>query len=205
MLSKIPTVPLNRYKYLSEFLRAGTTKINRAAIQDLYTILRERYPDAPGSRAAHHAWAGGYFDHVTEACNLFGAFFYPLHHCREIPDSFLPEGIEVLLLHDIEKPFMYCEEVQPRLEWTKAERAAFRAGVFSEYKIQLSPAQVNALETVEGETQYVPGKRQMQELGALCHIADVASARIWHEAGKRKTWYFSRELDTPNDQSTAIQ
>ncbi len=75
----------------------------------------------------------------------------------------------------------------PPINW-KAVRRQFRTDIIVHLGIELMKEQWAALEYVEGEHDYSPGKRSMNELGAFCHCCDILSARLWHDKGNGKSW-----------------
>jgi hypothetical protein len=94
--------------------------------------------------------------------------------------------LEVLFLHDIEKPWRGRLEggqfvVIPDLAG-KAVRKAFRNLKLAKCRIELSPEQHNAMLYVEGELDdYTPAERKQGPLAAFCHACDNTSARLWPE------------------------
>lgn len=92
-----------------------------------------------------------------------------------------------MFLHDLEKPFKFKIDEAGNLTDNpeipdKAARAAKRLEVMERYGIVLDPQQANAMKYVEGirDEDYTPNARIMGELAALCHCADVLSARLWY-------------------------
>jgi hypothetical protein len=140
-----------------------------------------------GSSHNHQAWEGGYLDHVVETMNLACQLYHTLSGLRKLPFA-LHEALEVMFLHDIEKPFkvgdklLFKGDLSPA---TKGNRKAFRSSVIYNYKIVLTPEQENALRYVEGvpDSEYTPGERTMGKLAAFCHTCDILSARMWHDKG----------------------
>ncbi len=139
---------------------------------------------ATGSSHNHQAWPGGYLDHVAQTM-AFAAELYPM--LKVVAGPFykppfsLSDALLVLFLHDIEKPFL---PPAPGLPWDKDERKAIRYKKIFDFEIQLTDAQLNALDYVEGEGKdYSRTSRTMNELAAFCHMCDVASARIFHSIG----------------------
>jgi hypothetical protein len=149
---------------------------------------RKLFQVVQGSTNNHQAWAGGYFDHVQEVMNIAIVLYNKLHEIRELPFT-ESDTLLILFLHDIEKPWKY--ELKdgilfhvPSLE-TKDQAHEFRAAKLREYGIVLTEEQQNALRYVEGEFEdYSSRRRVMGPLAALCHMADVASARIWFDHPK---------------------
>jgi hypothetical protein len=151
---------------------------------NLWAVVRddqELFASAKGSSHNHQAWEGGYFDHITETMNIACQLYRTLS-VRKLPFS-LAEALEVMFLHDIEKPF--AKELKAAGTYTKADRKQFRADIITEYEITLTPEQENALRYVEGvpDSEYTPGERTMGELAAFCHCCDIISARLWWDRG----------------------
>src|SRR5271170_1833034 len=152
----------------------------------LWTIVRDNvscFRPAKGSRSNHQAWEGGYLDHIAETMNIACQLYNTLSSLRKLPFT-LGEALEVMFLHDIEKPF--AEELKVAGRYTKAARKGFRADMIHKYEINLTPAQENALRYVEGvpDLEYTPGERLMGELASFCHCCDILSARLWHDKGE---------------------
>ena len=157
---------------------------------------RERVMTAPGSRSAHHAWEGGYQEHLRQTM-MIGVYNLDLMRQTGRLDE-LPEHerftesdlLTVLFLHDIEKPFVYKigedGSVVTDQPMDKVERRKFRADVIDRYGFWLSPTMANALQFVEGErdADYVPGGRAEQPLASLCQVADNQSARGFYDHGR---------------------
>ncbi len=152
-----------------------------------------RINTAPGSREAHHAWEGGYREHIRQTMMLVARDFNLMTEVgliETLPEEerfTLSDALTVMFLHDIEKPFMY--EMQPDgsvrklLGMTKAERKDFRDGVIASFGFNITPTMENALKFVEGvrDEDYIPGERADQPLAALCHSADNLSARAFYD------------------------
>lgn len=150
---------------------------------------RERIGRAPGSRDAHHAWEGGYEEHLRQTMWIAASnfeLFERSNYIQELPEEeqfTLSDALTVLFLHDIEKPFIYDFDEDGKVvkvvDMPKAERKAFRAGMIEKYGFVITPTMENALLHVEGvrDEYYVPGERADQPLAALCHAADNLSAR----------------------------
>jgi hypothetical protein len=156
------------------------------------------FAQAAGSSHNHQAWEGGYMAHVLEVMNIACQQFAWMSRARKLPFT-RSEALQVLFLHDIEKPWKYGHgpgayyvgdagglEFRNLPTKTKEERKAFRAAAIKHYEISLTPEQENALEYVEGvpDSKYTPGERTMGELAAFCHSCDILSARMWHDKGK---------------------
>lgn len=156
--------------------------------QKLLKDHAEKFEIARGSSHNHQAWDGGYLDHVVETLNI--AFWLVTTSPRPLPFS-LSDALEVMFLHDLEKPWKHTKYHNETLSLTsKSERRAFRDMLIQQYGIQLSDEQRNALRYVEGvpDSEYTPGKRTMGELAALCHCCDILSARLWHDKGAEGAW-----------------
>ena len=159
---------------------------NGDACRRMYEDYRELFEAAPGSSHNHQAWPGGYVDHVTDAMNTVSVLYDALCAARPLPFD-KADALLVIFLHDLEKPFKFSFDAEGNLVDNpaipdKAARAAKRLEVMAEYGIELGALQANALYFVEGirDSEYTNRARLMGELAALCHSADVLSARMWY-------------------------
>lgn len=146
---------------------------------------------APGSRGAHHNWEGGYIDHLCQTMN----HFLDLYHLAETRGHMadmepneqftISDGLVVLFLHDIEKPFLYTNRVKFD---TKKAKELFRRDLIRFYSFNLNANQENALKFVEGvrDEDYKPGFRVDKPLAVLCHAADNYSARVQYASRKAR-------------------
>jgi hypothetical protein len=162
---------------------------NKRRVKRLYLDNRGTINTRPGSRNGHHAWKGGYKHHIEQCINHF-CYLYNMwtenSHFDDVAEEEVFErsdGIVVLLLHDIEKPFMYDWDTKGNIRsrgWAKEQRKTYRDGIIEKYGIELSKQQLNALKYVEGvrDEDYVPGLRIEKPLAVLCHSADLYSARV---------------------------
>ena len=172
------------YNYLPELVRRMDEPVQVwcRTILDEHEVL---FQTAPGSGNNHHAWVGGYWDHVTEVMNLAVIWYEPLNDRRPLPFT-LSSALLILFLHDLEKPWHYIAEpdgtlVKDPAITTKSERKAFRDRKLAEYGIVLTAEQQNAMQYVEGELEdYRRDDRAMGPLAAFCHACDNTSARLWH-------------------------
>jgi hypothetical protein len=161
---------------------------NRSNLWAMVRNNQERFESAHGSTHNHQAWAGGYLDHISEVMNIACQLYNTFDTLRKLPFE-LYEALEVMFLHDIEKPFKengcLLDETGNKTEATKANRKAFRRNMIGKYGVRLTEEQDNALEYVEGvpDSQYTPGERTMGELASFCHCCDILSARLWWDRG----------------------
>ena len=149
---------------------------NSKAMLRIWSYLRERYPNAPGSSGNHQAYPGGYFDHIQDCMN-FALIQYYIMKKNSIELNFdLQDVLTVLFLHDLEKPLKYSDEYKPEISDTD-----IKLWYINHFGIRLNDSHKNALKYIHGEgDDYSKTKRIMSELAALCHICDVMSARIFH-------------------------
>lgn len=161
---------------------------NARAVSNVLSLYQELFDTAPGSRSAHHAWEGGYKEHVRQAMFITNHLYNLMlasGALSDLPDTeffTLSDVQTVIFLHDIEKPFMYGDNVPGVIQdclQSKVERKQFRADMIEEFGFVLTPTMENALKFVEGvrDNDYIPGERADQPLAALCHAADNLSAR----------------------------
>lgn len=159
---------------------------NGEGCRQIYRDYKELFENAPGSSHNHQAWPGGYYDHVTDTMNVAAVLYDSLNSARTLPFD-KSDALLVMFLHDLEKPFKYKIDEQGNFTDNpdipdKAARAAKRNEVMRQYGIELNAQQANAMRFVEGirDEDYTPGARLMGELAALCHSADILSARLWY-------------------------
>ncbi len=181
-----------KYYYLDEMVMM-INEPNQSVCRQILYDHRELFQAAPGSTHNHQAWPGGYWDHVTDAMNWFVLFYGAIESTGRLDQLSgderitLSDGLLVLFLHDIEKPWRTRFEdgelvVIPELK-TKAARKEFAQSKLWEYGIKLTPTQENALKYVEGirDEDYTPDSRIMLPLAALCHSCDLLSARAFYD------------------------
>lgn len=169
-----------KYYAIAEMLEA-IDEPNRTACRKLYDENIELFKKMPGSSHNHQAWEGGYFDHITEVMNIC-VMLYPIYNVRELNFT-LSDALLVMYVHDLEKLW------RDGSDYNKIAERAFRLRKLEEYGFVLTEQILNALEYVEGERDDYSNKhRVMNELSAFCHVADVSSARVWHDYGKEKKW-----------------
>ncbi|MCA9308967.1 hypothetical protein KC973_01195 [Candidatus Saccharibacteria bacterium] len=153
----------------------------------LLVEYRELFTQTPGSSGNHQAWPGGYLDHVTEIMNIGSTLYHTMSQMRELPFT----ESDVLLItfwHDMEKPFKYTydpstgELVKNPDLLDKTASEEFKRDLMKRFGIELNAMQANALEFVEGirDDKYRKDSRVMGELAAMCHMADLWSARGWY-------------------------
>jgi hypothetical protein len=172
----------SRYLYIPKIIEL-TNPVNQTPLDELYREALLEHPTAAGSSHNHQAWEGGYFDHVREVCNIAISLYHTFANLRPLPFS-LADALEVLLVHDIEKLW------RPEGGFTsKVTRAQLRRSVIEKRLASFTEEQYTAVTYCEGENpDYSPNERKMNELGAFCHMCDVASARLWHDSGKTARW-----------------
>lgn len=159
---------------------------NRSACIRIFQDNKKLFKTAQGSMLNHHAWLGGYYDHVQEVMNIAIVLYTPLNALRPLPFS-LSDVLLVLYLHDIEKPWRYDVgndgklDNKPNMD-SPEKQHIFREKKLKEYGILLTEEQKNGLKYVEGEGKDYSGKhRAMRPLAALAHICDVTSARVYFD------------------------
>ncbi|MBI5513162.1 MAG: hypothetical protein HY909_05295 [Deltaproteobacteria bacterium] len=159
---------------------------NRAACKGFLATNLALMERTQGSTNNHQAWPGGYKDHVQEIMNIARVLYRTYEALRPLPFS-LSDALLVVFLHDVEKLWKYVEGDDGALHrvpsmQTKEGEHAFRAEKFREYGFVLSEEQRNGLKYAEGELRdYSNRERRMGPLAALCHCADVTSARLWFD------------------------
>ncbi len=116
---------------------------------------------AKGSESKHQAWEGGYRDHVELCIEIADRMYRILKQTFNFWDIFV-----VLYLHDIEKIWKYTTG-----EIVDKEKILEKFSLTDEQRI--------AIKYIHGEGNDYCKERKMNELGALCHAADVLSSRLF--------------------------
>ncbi len=173
-----------KYFSLNELLEL-IDEPNRSACHRLFEDNKDILVCARGSKTKHQAWEGGYLDHVRETCNIGLVLYDALNSARPLPFS-RSDMMLVMFLHDLEKPWKHAMKEGNWIDTAgledKEKIKEFVLGKIKSYGFTLTDQQLNALQYVEGEIRdYDPYVRKMGELGALCHCADILSARLWHD------------------------
>jgi hypothetical protein len=133
--------------------------------------------------------------------NIAIVLYERLSSIRPLPFS-ASDALLVVFLHDIEKPWKYEVGPSGQLQHieslrTKEAQHEFRARKLQECGITLTSEQENAMKYVEGEfSDYTNRRRVMGPLAALCHLADVTSARIWfdHPTEQGDPWIGAKRI-----------
>ncbi|MBU6414916.1 hypothetical protein KGQ34_01565 [Patescibacteria group bacterium] len=133
--------------------------------------------------------------------NIVIVLYELINSIRPQPFS-LSDVLLVVFLHDIEKPWKYEMATDGQFQHieslrTKDAQHEFRAKKLKEYGVLLTPEQKNGMKYVEGElNDYTNRRRVMGPLAALCHLADVTSARIWfnHPMEQNDPWPNARRI-----------
>ena len=177
---------------------------NRSICLKILEDNRTLFQTVQGSSYNHQAWMGGYFDHIQEIMNIGLIIYNQFNIIRPLPFS-LSDVLLILFLHDIEKPWKYeidgeTLRIKPELA-DKSIQREFRNRKIEEYGIKLTPEQENGMKYVEGEHQdYSPNHRVMSPLAAICHLADVTSARIWFDhPSSNDPWKGATRIKNGND------
>ncbi|MCA9346989.1 hypothetical protein KC930_00200 [Candidatus Saccharibacteria bacterium] len=185
-----PRVSRTEIDWISKLMLDRVDPFNRDAIRFLYHFNWEVFSRAPGSRANHHCWPGGYLEHIRQVVGYVQYlydFWVESGVLASLPEEEkfgVDEALTVAVLHDIEKPFSrWFDEngnivADPSFA-TKPAEDALKVQILEQYGIDLSPAQELAMKYVEGipDDEYSPNERGMTPLAALCHAADLLSAR----------------------------
>lgn len=154
---------------------------NKSKILDLYTEHASKFVKSPGSLSTHQVWEGGYIDHVVDMFDIAEILWNAkMNHQIDLPFDF-GDLVLVVALHDIEKPFKYCNDEF----FTTKTMKEILSFLMSDYKFELTPMHLNALKYAHGENEdYKRGERVMNELAAYLHACDVISARAHYNHRK---------------------
>lgn len=189
-----------RYYTIEEMLEM-TDEPNRSACKRILADNKKLFQTVQGSTHNHQNWLGGYYDHVQEIMNIVLVLYGIFNSIRPLPFSF-SSALLIVFLHDIEKPWKYELDSDGQLRHikameTKQAQHEFRVQKLKEYGIVLTAEEENGMKYVEGElNDYSSKHRVMGPLAALCHLADVTSARLWfnHPMEKHDPWAGARRI-----------
>ncbi len=150
---------------------------NKVCCKNLLMDNKERLLKSPGSFSKHHAWEGGYLDHVIETMEIAEIIYNATSKKRGL-DFTLGDVILILFIHDLEKPFKYSE---PKVIMeTDSDKELFIESLLSQYDFELGDKILRAFQLIHGEGRsFSKTKRAQSPLSAFCHICDTFSARIW--------------------------
>lgn len=170
--------------------------------QLLYMIAdnKELFYAALGSSNNHQNWIGGWYDHTSEVCTRIKIYYDLESLLRPLPFS-LEDAMVAGVAHDLEKPKKYKVLPDGRVEYvlgykTKESDNDAREAQLALYGIALNDQQRNGMLYAEGEFDYTNKERRMWPIGALVHMADVASARLapWYPLAKDDPWQGARRI-----------
>ena len=138
-----------------------------------HTKWIDKFNLAAGSAIKHHAWPGGYRDHL-EQCMKIAQKLYDFKF-----DFSFESVIMVIYFHDIEKMFRYV----PVGSYVIPDKWKFYNETLPDvYGIRFTEQELNGLKYVHGEGEdYSPTQLVMNSLAAFCHSCDVISARCFYD------------------------
>ena len=155
---------------------------NAESLRQLYSDNSSWFSRAGGSHHNHQVWCGGYLDHMAEVCNIARLMYTSLNSKRTLSFS-LDDALEVLLVHDVEKPWKY-QYSGDNLNVLSLSCSSddWRISMMKKYNIVFSPLQENALKYVHGELdEYSSTIRVASPLASFVHCCDFLSARVWFD------------------------
>lgn len=134
--------------------------------------------DSKGSSNNHQNWKGGYIEHLNQ-CFKIALFLYGMNYKFEELPFKIESVFIVLYFHDIEKIFKYSENSMQNInkeDW-------YYKILPEDYGINFSNEELNALKYIHGEgVDYSKEQKIMCPLATFCHMADIASARIFFDS-----------------------
>lgn len=139
---------------------------------------------AEGSKHNHQNWRGGYYDHVLMTMQIASKLVDQYYYTTDMRWVSRGNFLKVLYFHDIEKIHKYGffkDKTAYLNTWGTQEKLnMYRVALKERYNIVFTPDEMNALEYIHGEGEdYSPYNRTMTPLAAICHAADILSARVF--------------------------
>ena len=179
-------IMIEKYYKLNELLNM-IEEPNRDSCKKIYLENKAMFEKSKGSNVKHHAYEGGYLDHVRDTMNVAVRLHDSLNSCRQLPFS-LSDSLLVLFLHDLEKPWKYAGTEEQKKELSSClDYQNFIKSKLDEYGFRLKNAHWNSLIYVHGEgDDYSPKVNIQSPLAAFVHCCDNISARIWFDGAKEK-------------------
>jgi hypothetical protein len=165
---------MNIDKYLGELDSESSDKM-----RFIWNDLLQNHFDTKGSSGNHQNYFGGYFYHIHDVLRNGMMLYDNLSDQGDLPftksDVFL-----TIFFHDIEKICKYSEN--NTIDCANLSNSEIRQKMYSKYDVDLPIHILEAIKYIHGEGKYyTKGKRVMSPLSALCHCADIISARIFFE------------------------
>jgi len=144
-------------------------------------MFHKKYEDlilsAAGSAHNHHAWQGGYADHIIEIFKIAKILYRTMDGFRKLIFA-LDSALIVLYFHDIEKIWKHSQAKED------IDKLEFYNHGIKEFGLSFTDDEMNALKYIHGEKDdYRADARIMNPLAAFCHCVDTMSARIWFDYG----------------------
>lgn len=136
----------------------------------------DRFLKAKGSTHNHQAWEGGYIDHLLTTLNEAYNIYQSMINQKADLNVTILEVKRVIFFHDIEKLFKQPGDVLTDDYW---KYNFLEHHLDYNFDIHLTTEELDAIKYIHGEgNDYRKDKRVMSELCAICHCADVLSARV---------------------------
>jgi hypothetical protein len=162
----------DEYLFLDEYLLLVDDE-RQAGLQKFHAEFLPLIEASAGSAKKHQAWPGGYKDHILACLHIAWGIY--MRHRPHWNFSF-GSVVLVLYFHDLEKIWKYSiglPENFDKADW-------YNNVLPNKYGVAFNSDELNALKYVHGEGEDYSEERVMNELAALCHAADVLSARAFH-------------------------
>lgn len=144
------------YNHLDAWLEC-IDEPNRGICKQILADHKRLLEKASASIFNHHAWEGGYVDHVVECMNYAQIFYEVLIATRRGHEYTLSDVLLVLFVQDLERLLAHTNKT------------------LMQYGLSLSVAQLNALECLNKGFDPRVGLI-MGPLGAFCFMVDMFSA-----------------------------
>jgi 23S rRNA maturation-related 3'-5' exoribonuclease YhaM len=203
---------LSSYDQIMRMLNMVLDQGLREKLWGMHTHLKERIVYWPASKKHHHAWVGGYADHVREVMMLAIHSYQNVNaYCETLPvnplDFTLDDVILVAYVHDLDKLYRYKDmpEGDYRRQakyggqiWevadgiTYPDESAKVTQLCALQGIVLTDAQIEAVSHHHGGWScnlsspyaYMSDGSGMTKFSTLIHGADLMSGYIFGRKGK---------------------
>lgn len=155
-------------KPVEEWINNISDDVRREKLRKFHSEHWVIFNEAKGSMHKHQNWKGGYRNHIEQCLDIVDTLFERYWFAKFSTDSV----IFVLYFHDIEKMFKYGAGK----DFTEKEKEAL-------LKEFLTVEEQEAVKYIHGEpdSEYNKTERIMSPLCAVCHSADILSARAFYD------------------------
>jgi hypothetical protein len=179
-------IQMSKYFYI--FNKIIDVSENKNVSKEFLLKIKDAFITAKGSSNNHQNFHGGYVEHVYQCLLNVGFIIDNLNEIYSITKIKVLEksANKVILFHDFEKIWKYSDISYQNLFPTEMVNSFLHGKkdlyekILPKYGISFNEEELIALKNIHGEIDYSENHRSMNELGAICHSAEILSSRFSH-------------------------